>query len=109
MQAVTRNRTAGNVSMFSRRSTIPPAGQISNRSKYHVRYDGALQVRRTELAGFDQSAFQARRLRTANIGFDIIANHDNLCGGKPQFFDRRLEEGSRRFAKYQSFASTCMF
>jgi hypothetical protein len=30
-------------------------------------------------------------LRTANIGFDIVANPDNLSGRKPKFFDRRLE------------------
>jgi len=43
------------------------------------------------------------------ISLDIITNHDNLSGWKSKFFNWSLEEGSRRFAKYQKLSSTCMF
>jgi hypothetical protein len=37
----------------------------------------------------DQGALRTGRLRTRHIGFDIVADHEDSLGLKPQVFDRR--------------------
>ena len=94
---------------FSRAVPIPPPGQISNGIEHYIGPNCTLEIARTELFSPDQVALQAGSLSTLQIGVDVVADHENLVSGKPQFPDRRRKERSGGLAEYERLAPGCMF